>query len=145
MCVFMYACTWRVCLDVCITYTPWLPPCTDLHVQCISIACMITTCGCHASIQHWSRDIIRRFPASYTSIIADSYAVVFPPNVVSKLYVDIDYCSAYFLSDAQRDMCKAGTLDVQHAVIDTLESHPNVPFAFVQVIIAYVHMTVMCI
>ena len=84
--------------------------------QLASTLTELVVMGCSAGsigAQIWSDRILNTLSYKVAAVIPDSYAGVFPPNVLGPLVYDFNFCQAGFLSDYLTSVCLNQTLTIE--------------------------------
>jgi len=95
----------------------------------------LVVAGCSAGsigVQTWAASIFRMFAAQKKAFLADSFAGVFPSNSMGVTIKSYGMCDLELIPASLKEACRNETLSMHDYVENTIASHPEVPFTFVQ-------------
>jgi hypothetical protein len=83
-------------------------------------------------IQLWAEYLLESFEYERATVVADSFAFVFPPAVQTLLIQDADSCDLPIFTKDIQAKCNAGELTLQDAFGGTIKKNDEVKFGMVQ-------------
>jgi len=78
--------------------------------------------------QVWGRTLLSTFSYEAASLVADSYAGIFPAGTQGGMQQATGLCTTGLLKGPMLTRCKTGTCDVQGIYLDTMSRFPDVAF-----------------
>lgn len=87
--------------------------------------------GCSAGslgAQFWAYNLLRLFSYEDASVIADSYAGIFPTGVQGAVQKDVGVCETDLLSQRLKYKCEQEGLEVPDVYIEAMRTYPDVSF-----------------
>lgn len=87
--------------------------------------------GCSAGslgAQMWTSKILREFTYESASVVADSYAGVFPQGVQGQQFKSAGVCNTPILPDKLKSRCYSGRITLQEIFLSAMREFPNVAF-----------------
>merc|ERR1712048_716293 len=83
-------------------------------------------------IQLWAEYLLESFDYERATVVADSFAFVFPPAVQTLLIQDVDSCDLPIFTKDIPTKCNAGELTLQDAFGRAIKKNDEVKFGMVQ-------------